>query len=375
MFGYSAPRPLRYPYGATPQIIVEPEYASTGYEPCGWDQASETLYARLSTNLYKSTDQGQTFQSVKNFTPDYPGNVLHLASGTLLCSVTVIGGNYCIFRSVDNGATWNNVLDFGSASIGFMRLGWCETTQTPVRIFIAEYTTASGATVPQTKLWMSDDDGLTWTAVQTWVRGTGAGEIRHLHAAQWDEYGQKVWIASGDSDSQSYLWTTEDGSVLTEIGTGSQSTWRTTALGFDRWYTYWVSDADANPLYMYRLLRGGTTPEQYLEMPSISYFVNKDLDGGLWFYTLAAQNNTSSYKYPGNTVEIFTSADHREWQKVAEFPRKTGVDAEDASIGPGYFTTDGKMICRASNVVALGTTIGVRGLIRFNIRQARRLAQ
>jgi len=63
------------------------------------------------------------------------------------------------------------------------------------------------------------DDGEKFSVAYTFPGGT----IRHVHGLVWDKYRMGFWVLTGDSDSESGLWFTDDGfKTLSAVYTGSQ---------------------------------------------------------------------------------------------------------------------------------------------------------
>jgi len=75
-----------------------------------------------------------------------------------------------------------------------------------------------------------------------------AGLIRHIHAVQKDPYSEKLWVCTGDMDSQSLVAWSEDGfKSIIQIGHGSQL-WRVCQLVFTEHALYWGTDTDSDDL-------------------------------------------------------------------------------------------------------------------------------
>lgn len=71
------------------------------------------------------------------------------------------------------------------------------------------------------------------------------GEIRHIHALQYDSYWQKYWIATGDEDAECLIGVFDSNfKDLEELGGGSQN-WRTVSFAFTEDTVFWGTD---NPL-------------------------------------------------------------------------------------------------------------------------------
>jgi len=87
-------------------------------------------------------------------------------------------------------------------------------------------------------IYKSKDGGESWEVVYTYE----PGHIRHIHGIQQDPFTSRLWISTGDSDSEAKIgWSDDDFTTINHIGTGSQA-WRTTQLVFTEEAVYWGTD-------------------------------------------------------------------------------------------------------------------------------------
>jgi hypothetical protein len=137
----------------------------------------------------KSTNGGTTWTNLSTL-PATPSVVAKLKSGTFLAieqtaTTTVGGSNPRVWRSTDDGLTWNLVtagLKFGPLSAQ----GVCEGTDGSV--MIAEY----GNVAPhQYRLMRSTDDGVTWRATFTSDGTEPQYDPGHLHSVTYDKIAGK----------------------------------------------------------------------------------------------------------------------------------------------------------------------------------------
>lgn len=84
----------------------------------------------------------------------------------------------------------------------------------------------------------SNNNGKTWETSYTFQ----PGEIRHIHALQYDPYLKTHWVCTGDSDLESMLaWSDDEYRTIHSIGSDSQL-WRVCQLVFTEKYVYWGTD-------------------------------------------------------------------------------------------------------------------------------------
>jgi len=81
-------------------------------------------------------------------------------------------------------------------------------------------------------------------SLDSWTVGYefSPGRIRHIHSIQKDPYTEKLWVCTGDTDSESMVAWSEDGfKTLQKIGDGNQI-WRICQLVFTENALYWGTD-------------------------------------------------------------------------------------------------------------------------------------
>lgn len=257
--------------------------------------------------LYISEDSGVTDTLLYTF----PGThflteLFQTRAGTYIglvawWSIPLAASQFYIARSTDL-VNWANVFDMGYST--WLRDGICEDDDG--NVYIGEYNTVEGTT--DIRLLKSMDDGQNWTTVYLFTEL----EIRHIHCIQFDPYTGLLWMGCGDSNAQSRIGTSLDGTEWTWVDQGSQRA-RTCGFLFTESHVNWGMDTDVNP-YMVRYNRATgvvetTSPCRYEVMwhhkwepsgvlmssnaydrPSTSdrntYFYLSENDGASWYPTL-----------------------------------------------------------------------------------------
>ncbi|TPH13301.1 hypothetical protein [Litorilituus lipolyticus] len=68
-------------------------------------------------------------------------------------------------------------------------------------------------------------------------------EIKHVHGIYWDKYRERLWITTGDSDSESSFYYTDDEFKTLHRFNGGDQSWRAVSLGITKNHLVWGMDA------------------------------------------------------------------------------------------------------------------------------------
>lgn len=163
-------------------------------------------------------------------------NLLPLKNGNLL--VTAKRKTYIV---APDGKIVNVWTDFkGNKPV---HQGVCMTPDGTV--FFGEYLLNTDRN-EEVRLWRSADNGITWEVVKTFAKG----EIRHIHFIKWDEYEKCIWMGTGDygdGNKECRLYRSKDnGDYWSLIGQGSQD-WRAIGICFTEKELIWGTDAGTCP--------------------------------------------------------------------------------------------------------------------------------
>lgn len=77
-------------------------------------------------------------------------------------------------------------------------------------------------------IYRSTDDGRTWSVAYTFPEG----EINHIHGLFWDQFTQRVWVATGDRENECIIASTADGFKTLDIVLRGGQEFRTCNLFF-----------------------------------------------------------------------------------------------------------------------------------------------
>lgn len=125
------------------------------------------------------------------------------------------------------------------------------TTDSEGRVYYGEYVTRRLGEGETVALFRSDDQGRNFEIVYEFP----AIVVRHIHAVQWDPYGDVLWMGTGDGDEQSRIGFSKDfGKTFLWVGQGSQD-FRTVNFVFSEDHVAWLSDTIQIPPRAHRWLR------------------------------------------------------------------------------------------------------------------------
>lgn len=115
------------------------------------------------------------------------------------------------------------------------------------------------------KIYSSENNGRTWQTAHEFQ----PGQIRHIHAIQQDPYTGKVWICTGDLDSESIIaWSSDGAKTFNSIGQESQI-WRAFQLVFTKDALYWGTDTGSSKVSR-GIYRWDRTTEKLTQIVDVS---------------------------------------------------------------------------------------------------------
>jgi len=151
---------------------------------------------------------------------------------------------------------------------------------------------------------------------ETWSPAWQFDDVRHVHGVFFDAYAGAIWVTTGDRDSESALWRSDDGfATLTKVVGGSQQL-RAVQLLFTRDYVYFGSDTPDQKNHIYRLDRVSRKVEQLTAVGG-SVFYGCKVGDSLFLSTAVEPGGINS----SNKSEVWRSDNGREWYKFLEFEK------------------------------------------------------
>ena len=171
------------------------------------------------------------------------------------------------------------------------------------RIYYGEYMTRRLGDGETVALFRSDDDGRSFKIVYEFP----ALVVRHIHAVQWDPYGQVLWMGTGDGDEQSRVGYSRDlGETFIWVGQDSQD-FRTVNFVFAEDHVAWLSDTIDIPSRAVRWHRDNWEVEISPDIvPGHGHYL-QPIDGG--FHIGSTAEEIASLWLVGPTLDLHMIAE------------------------------------------------------------------
>lgn len=285
--------------------------------------------------LYVSTDKGQTFSRlgalpkpganwVGQLTDTIarskvvrairqtqgPSNLVVLRSGTILVFYDYI------YRSTDNGKSFQPVFSFQEQQMG---AGFAYSEGIAVgpddRVYFGEYITTDRP--HPVRVVEGKQDGREWHVVHTFP----SGDMFHIHSIQYDPFRKGYWIAAGDTNAEAKVLFTGDGfRTFTILGQGSQD-WRVVSMMVTRERLVWGSDNDEQPASIFQWTFASRTLEKLQEIGTPSYYSTVLADGTLVLSTTYEPVSPYTQRFqPETSTSIWMARPGKQWTRVLSLP-------------------------------------------------------
>lgn len=251
-------RPMTALPGGEPTLRVKTVSATTTIKPCGLSNDRTTLYASDNGVLKQSTDEGVTWSTVySGWTAGWEvTGLVETDDGEAIAFINAFATGR-IYKSTGwstshTTATWALVLSSTGgypAGYGVNCANFGDDTITEgtskygVSGMYGTQTSASGGQTTKGRyVYWTEDYGTTWTEVfdiHTWAAGVVG---LHIHAAAYDPWWDRIWVAWGDSRvnaALSVVYSDDHGATWEQVpasdvwgpsGTGSTSMLQSTTV-------------------------------------------------------------------------------------------------------------------------------------------------
>jgi len=115
------------------------------------------------------------------------------------------------------------------------------------------------------------------------------GQIRHIHALQYDPFWERYWIGTGDEDAECLVGVFDRNFKDLEVLGGGTQNWRTVSFAFTPEAVFWGTDIPEGENRVFRLDRKSTVVEPVFEVQGPVYYT-KVVNGKILFGTTAEDN-------------------------------------------------------------------------------------
>lgn len=161
----------------------------------------------------------------------------------------------------------------------------------------------------EVRIYASTDRGVTWDVAHTFPRGA----VRHVHNIVYDEWGDCLWVLTGDDASECrVLRVSCDFKSVDTVLSGHQQA-RAVALVPTADGLYFSSDTPFETNHVYRLDRGGSLAE--LAPLSSSSIYGCRAGSGIFFSTMVEPSRTNLDR----NVRLYGSGDGHQWPSLMQW--------------------------------------------------------
>ncbi len=216
-------------------------------------------------------------------------------------------------------------------------------------LYFGEYIIHRPASI---KIVRGRDDGRTWEICYQFPRGG----IRHVHGIYYDQYRARLWICTGDNNSESGLYYTDDDFKTVQLYGGGDQSWRMVSLLITEDNLIWGTDAGQDAPgniknYIYKLNVKSGQREKLCCIDKPAYYSTFLRDGSMCIATTfepkIARRITPS-------ADLWWSKTGNDWDILYSFPykfagRNYGTKYATIVMPSNGFSSD-KLICSLLNV-------------------------
>jgi hypothetical protein len=238
-------------------------------------------------------------------------NSATLRSGTILVQYDRI------YRSTDGGRSFEPVFSFPDATAAPHPYGMSNATARD-DVYYGELTFAKAP--HDVRVWKGTDDGRTWQ-VQYAFRD---GQLGHIHSIVYDPFRDRLWVGTGDGDSESRLvYTDDDFLTVHALGAGDQS-WRISGMIVTERYLYWGTDDTEHGSDLYRYDFATQRREHIRKLGNPVWYGAQLSDGTLVFsasYEPSARFTRE--QAPPPQAAVWISRNGTDWYEAVSFPRRS----------------------------------------------------
>jgi hypothetical protein len=178
------------------------------------------------------------------------------------------------------------------------------------KLFVGEY--GLNRDREKVRIWGSDDGGANWREVYCFEKK----KIRHIHNLVWDSHRNGLWVLTGDLDTESGLFfTNDDFKTVEEVKLGRQS-YRACDLFCLPDALYYGTDSEREQNWFMRFEPDTGKIEKIQALPGSTLYMNR-MAGRYFISTAVEPSNVNKYKF----ATLWETKDLQHLSKVIEFEK------------------------------------------------------
>ncbi len=164
----------------------------------------------------------------------------------------------------------------------------------------------------EVSIYVSTDYALSWRVAYTFKKNS----IRHVHGVFCDPYDDRIWVTTGDENSESAIWITDDHfkTLKKVIGDSQQS--RALQLIFTEDYVYFGTDTPYEKNHIYRINKNTFKIGKLVSVESSVYWGCK-VGTHLFFSTVVEPSSINLCDF----ACIWGSQDGKYWQRITQYKK------------------------------------------------------
>jgi hypothetical protein len=316
-----------------------------GFFPHYFD--GEWLIASRRNGLYRSRDLGQSWERIGRIYNGWRRLLTYIRLVDRITDATLSNAARCregdIIAIAGKNQRW-----LPKGSFDFLSVNNSPIDHKPFRrdllrgpdgaLYIAEYIFNFGEhrgvnqREPVTIYRCGDLQEGRWSPVYRFPKGT----VRHVHALVNDTViDGRTWVCTGDSDSESQIYYSDDGFESLHLFAADGQRTRTCDMLFTPEYVYWGVDSPIKQSGIIRKKRDGGEIEWLRDVPCPVYFASTNQQQQLFFTTCVepgpSVKSSRTEIYASHDGESFSSvfslrADFMPQYSVIHFPKGTPPD-------------------------------------------------
>lgn len=154
--------------------------------------------------------------------------------------------------------------------------------------------------------------------VEVWTPAWTFDDVRHVHGVFHDPFSHAIWVTTGDEDSESAIWRTDDEFATLRRVLGGSQQYRAVDLLFTDSHIYYGTDAPGQANFIYRMDRSSHAIEKLLEVAGPVMHGARSGDA-LFFSTSVEPKHAQTDTTKRSSVEVWGSQDGKDWVRVATY--------------------------------------------------------